>query len=141
MRVRLPQRAVGSVTDSPSIRAVQGAAWRNKLDKGFNTTDVPLEFCYLHAEVAEAFDAWRRGRPDLGDELADIALFLVSLAEMNGIDLQTAVQRKLAKNASRTYVIGAAGLPVRVNDYTTSNSCPPYDDEVGQQATPFQEPR
>jgi NTP pyrophosphatase (non-canonical NTP hydrolase) len=99
------------VTD---LRAIQAAAWKNKLDKGFNTTDVPLEFCYLSAEVAEAFDAWRKGRSDLGEELADVGLFLVSLAEMNGIDLQTAVEAKLAKNAGRTYITGAAGLPVRV---------------------------
>lgn len=96
------------------IREIQAAAWKNKLAKGFNTTDVPLEFCYLNAEVAEAFDAWRKGRDDLGEELADVALFLVSLAEMNGVDLQTEVERKLAKNAGRTYAIGAGGLPVRV---------------------------
>jgi len=98
-----------------TIRTIQSAAWANKLTKGFNTSDVPLEFCYLSAEVAEAFDAWRKGRPDLGEELADVALFLVSLAEMNGVDLQAEVERKLAKNAGRTYVTGAAGLPVRVD--------------------------
>jgi NTP pyrophosphatase (non-canonical NTP hydrolase) len=98
-----------------NITDVQAAAWKNKLDKGFNTTDVPLEFCYLSAEVAEAFDAWRKGRADLGEELADIALFLMSLAEMNGVDLQAEVERKLAKNALRTYATGATGLPVRVD--------------------------
>lgn len=97
-----------------TLRDIQAAAWKNKLDKGFNTTDVPLEFCYLNAEAAEAFDAWRKGRDDLGEELADVALFLVSLAEMNGVDLQAEVERKLAKNARRTYVTGGNGLPVRV---------------------------
>jgi hypothetical protein len=42
------------------IRSAQRAAWANKLAKGFNTTGVPLEFCLLSGEVAEAFDAWRR---------------------------------------------------------------------------------
>jgi NTP pyrophosphatase (non-canonical NTP hydrolase) len=97
-----------------NIADVQAAAWKNKLDKGFNTTDVPLEFCYLQAEVAEAFDAWRKGRDDLGEELADVALFLVALAEMTGVDLQAEVERKLAKNAGRQYATGANGLPVRV---------------------------
>jgi hypothetical protein len=27
--------------------------------EGFNTTDVPLEFCLLPSEVAEAFDSWQ----------------------------------------------------------------------------------
>jgi NTP pyrophosphatase (non-canonical NTP hydrolase) len=103
---------VRAVTD---LRTIQAESWKNKVAKGFNTTDVPLEFCYLSAEVAEAFDAWRKGRSDLGEELADVALFLVSLAEMNGINLQNEVEAKLAKNAGRTYVTGANGLPVRVD--------------------------
>jgi hypothetical protein len=27
----------------------QGLVWQNKLDKGFGTTDVPLEFCLLRS--------------------------------------------------------------------------------------------
>jgi NTP pyrophosphatase (non-canonical NTP hydrolase) len=85
------------------IRSAQELAWANKVAKHFNTTDVPLEFCLLQGEAAEAFDAWRRGRPDVGEELADIAIYLLSLAEMLGVDLQDAVGAKLAKNAARTY--------------------------------------
>ena len=51
------------------IRSAQKLVWENKVAKGFNTTDVPLEFCLLQGEVAEAFDAWRKGREDLGEEL------------------------------------------------------------------------
>jgi hypothetical protein len=39
------------------ILSAQKLAWENKLAKGFNTTEVPLEFCLLSGEVAEAFDA------------------------------------------------------------------------------------
>jgi NTP pyrophosphatase (non-canonical NTP hydrolase) len=85
------------------IRLAQEHAWKNKLAKGFNTTDVPLEFCLLNSEVAEAFDAWRRGRPDVAEELADIAIFLFGLAEMVGADLQEAVEAKLAVNEARVY--------------------------------------
>jgi len=85
------------------IRTAQRLAWENKLAKGFDTTDIPLEFCLLHGEIAEAFDAWRKGRPDLAEELADIALYLFGLAEKIGIDLQDAVESKLEKNRSRTY--------------------------------------
>jgi hypothetical protein len=92
--------AKGDVVD---IRSAQKLVWENKLAKGFNTTDVPLEFCLLNGEIAEAFDSWRKGRDDLGEELADAALFLVSLAQMVGADLQDAVEAKLAKNAGRTY--------------------------------------
>lgn len=86
------------------IEAAQRAAWANKLAKGFNVTDVPLEFCYFQGEVAEAFQAWRDQSPELGEELADVAIYLLSLAEMNGIDLGMEIERKLAKNADRVYV-------------------------------------
>ena len=85
------------------IRLAQKLAWANKVEKGFNTTDVPLEFCLLNSEIAEAFDAWRRGSKDVPGELADIAIFLAGLAEMLGVDLQEAVEAKIAVNASRTY--------------------------------------
>jgi len=85
------------------IRSAQARAWANKVAKGFNTTDVPLEFCLLQGEIAEAFDAWRQGRDDVGEELADVAIYLLGLAEMTGVDLQDQVEAKLAKNAARPY--------------------------------------
>ena len=85
------------------IRSGQKIAWGNKLAKGFNTTDVPLEFCLLQGEVAEAFDAWRKGRSDAGEELADVAIYLFGLAEMTGIDLDAEIEAKLATNAGRVY--------------------------------------
>jgi NTP pyrophosphatase (non-canonical NTP hydrolase) len=85
------------------IRSAQKQAWRNKVAKGFNTTDIPLEFCLLQGEIAEAFDAWHKGREDLGEELADVAIYLLSLAEMTGTDLQAEIEAKMAKNAARVY--------------------------------------
>ncbi|GAA3298450.1 hypothetical protein Dvina_51915 [Dactylosporangium vinaceum] len=85
------------------IRTAQALAWENKKAKGFNITDVAYEFGLLHGEIAEAFNAWRRQHPDLDDELADVAIYLFGLAEMNGIDLQSAIERKLATNAARRY--------------------------------------
>jgi NTP pyrophosphatase (non-canonical NTP hydrolase) len=85
------------------IRSAQKLAWENKVAKGFNTTDVPLEFCLLQDEIAEAFDAWHKGREDVGEELADVAIYLLSLAEMTGIDLQDQIEAKMAKNAARVY--------------------------------------
>ncbi len=85
------------------IRSVQKLAWDNKVAKGFNTTDVPMEFCLLSGEVAEAFDSWRKGQADVAEELADAAIFLAGLAEMVGSDLQDAVEAKLAANEARVY--------------------------------------
>jgi NTP pyrophosphatase (non-canonical NTP hydrolase) len=85
------------------IRSAQKNAWENKVAKGFNTSDVPLEFCLLISEVGEAFEAWRKNPDEIPQELADIAIFLFGLAEMTGTDLQDAVEAKLAVNQAREY--------------------------------------
>ncbi len=85
------------------IRSAQKRAWQNKVANGFNTTDIPLEFCLLQGEIAEAFDAWRKDREDLGEELADVAIYLLGLAEMTGTDLQDEIEAKMAKNTARVY--------------------------------------
>jgi NTP pyrophosphatase (non-canonical NTP hydrolase) len=98
------------------IRSAQKLAWENKTAKGFNTTDVPLEFGLLTAEIGEAFTAWRKGLPDFGEELADVFLYLVALAEMNGIDLGDEVAHKIDKNTRRTYARNEHGVPIRISE-------------------------
>ena len=71
------------------IRSAQKRAWQNKVARGFNITDIPLEFCLLQDETAEAFDAWRKGCDDFGEELADVAIYLLGLAEMTGAICRT----------------------------------------------------
>ena len=100
------------------IRSAQKQAWQNKVAKGFNTTDIPLEFCLLQGEIAEAFDAWRKGREDLGEELADVAIYLLGLAEMTGVDLQAGIEAKMAKNAARVYQRLPNGVLAKNNGVT-----------------------
>ena len=111
--------------DVLDIRSAQKSAWENKLEKGFNTTDVPLEFCLLVAEVGEAIDAWRRDRQAVAEELADVAIFVLGLAEMMGTDLQDAIEGKLAVNRARTYKQVGDGLHVQVTGDTLSADGPP----------------
>ena len=85
------------------IRSGQELAWENKLVKRFNTTNIPLEFCLLQAEIAEAFHEWRKGGTNIGQELADAATGLLGLAGITGIDLQAEIEAKLAKNAAHIY--------------------------------------
>jgi NTP pyrophosphatase (non-canonical NTP hydrolase) len=85
------------------FREVQQRAWANKVLQGFSTTDVPREFMLLVEEAGEAFSAWRKGKAELGEELADVALFLAGVAEMTGHDLQAEAEAKLEKNTQREY--------------------------------------
>lgn len=73
--------------ENMELKKIQKDIWQNKINKGFNTTDVNKEFCLLYGEVSEAYDAWRKKKDDLNEELADIAIYLMGLSEMLGFDL------------------------------------------------------
>lgn len=59
------------------------------------------------AEVLEHFQ-WgeSKSNPDLADELADVTLFLLQLASIQGIDLERAVLAKLERNYQREWPTG-----------------------------------
>ena len=86
-----------------NMQEMQKAVYQNKLDKGFNVTDMNLEFCLLYGEVAEAYDAWLKKTGTVGEELADAAIYLLGRAEMLGLDLQAEIERKIEINRRRRY--------------------------------------
>lgn len=77
----------------------------NKIKHNFNTSDMNLEFILLYSEVAEAAKAWREQDPELGEELADIGIYLLGLAEFAGIDLGAEIEKKMLKNERRRYKV------------------------------------
>ena len=85
--------------------AVQKAVYQNKVDKGFNVTDVNVEFCLLYGEVAEAYEAWKKKHDTVGEELADIAIYLLCLSEILGVDLASEIEKKMKINREREYEV------------------------------------
>ncbi len=85
------------------IRELQARAWKNKLAKGFNTTDVDREFALTYGELAEAYETHRTATGDTGSELADTAIYLMGLAQMLGCDLETEILAKMEINQQRKY--------------------------------------
>lgn len=85
------------------LKKLQKEILQNKLNKGFNTTDVNKEFCFLYGEVAEAYDAYRKDKDDLGEELADVAIYLLGLSEILGKDLEKEILNKMEINKNREY--------------------------------------
>jgi len=82
---------------------LQESIFAHKKKKGFNSTDVPLEFSFTYGELGEAFDAWRKKKLDLHEELADVAIYLYGLASILNIDLGKAIVEKMKKNKKREY--------------------------------------
>jgi len=86
------------------LKQLQAKIYKNKVAKGFNTTDVYMEFCYTYEELAEACDAYRKKKPDLGEELADVVIYILGLAEILGIDLEKELLNKIDINEKRKYI-------------------------------------
>ena len=98
-----------------NLKQLQKDVWQNKVNKGFNITDVEKEFFFLYGEVAEAYEAYRKKKDDLGEELADVAIYLLGLSEMLGFDLEDEIMKKVDKNERRVYK-EVNGVKVRVSD-------------------------
>jgi len=98
------------------LKQLQKRIFDNKVRQGFNTTNVHQEFCYLHEEASEACHAYNQKLPDLGEELADTAIYLLGLAEMLDINLEQEILNKMNKNEHREYR-KIDGVITRVRDF------------------------
>lgn len=85
------------------LKELQKEVMRNKLEKGFNTTDVALEFCRAHEELSEAFSKYNKDQDGVAEEFADVAIFLLGMAEILGFDLEKELVNKIEINKNRKY--------------------------------------
>ena len=85
------------------LKKLQEDVYQNKVNHGFNLTDINMEFCLAYGEMGEAYMAWLKKKDDLGEELADVAIYLLGLSEILGIDLEKEILHKMDKNAKRVY--------------------------------------
>jgi NTP pyrophosphatase (non-canonical NTP hydrolase) len=85
------------------LKALQTEVLRNKIEKGFNTTDISLEFCRAYEELAEAFSKLNKNETGVAEEFADVMIFILGMAEMLGYDLESELVRKIDINKNRKY--------------------------------------
>ena len=97
------------------IKDLQKKVMENKTKKGFNTTDVKEEFCHLHEEVSEAFRAYFMKHETVGEELADVMIYLLSIADILEVDLEASLIKKIEKNERREYTF-IDGVYVRTKE-------------------------
>lgn len=86
-----------------NLEECQKRVIENKKNKNFNITNVEKEFCLLYGEVGEAYEAYRKKKDDLGEELADVAIYLMGIAEILGKNLEKEILKKLNINENRKY--------------------------------------
>ncbi|UOO46467.1 hypothetical protein LLW22_04530 [Enterococcus casseliflavus] len=97
------------------LSEVQKAIYQNKIDHQFNVTNIEKEFLALYGEIGEAFDAYRK-QQEVGEELADVAIYLLGLAEILSIDLEAEIHKKMAVNQKRRYTSYGNGYAKRIDN-------------------------
>jgi NTP pyrophosphatase (non-canonical NTP hydrolase) len=61
----------------------------------------------IHSEVSEALEADRKGdHENFVEELADVCIRIFDLCGSRGIDLETAISKKMERNKMRSYKHG-----------------------------------
>lgn len=85
------------------LAQLQKRVYKNKVAQGFNVTDIFKEFCYTYGELSEACEAYLKKKDDLGEELADVVIYLLGLSEILNIDLEKEILSKIEKNEKRKY--------------------------------------
>lgn len=101
------------LAEKPDLAALQRYVAEMKRERGFNTEDRIAECFMLGEEVGELFKAVRKAEgwrltdhtreESVGDELADCLIYLLSIANQHGIDLEQAFRDKETKNAKRVW--------------------------------------
>ena len=85
------------------LKELQKEVMRNKLEKGFNTTNTAEEFCRAYEELSEAFRKYNLGQSGVAEEFADVMIFILGMCEKMGFDLEQEVVRKIEINKNRKY--------------------------------------
>lgn len=85
------------------LKELQKQVYQNKLDKHFNVTDVSMEFALTYGELGEAYDAYWKKKGNVGEEIADVVIYLLGLSEILGIDLEKELLNKIEINKNRVY--------------------------------------
>lgn len=98
------------------LKQLQKDIYKNKLNKGFNVTDINKEFCLTYGEMAEAYEGWRKKQTDVGEEIADVVIYLLGLSEILNVNLENEILKKVNKNKHRQYKI-IDGVNTRVKEY------------------------
>lgn len=98
------------------LKQLQKEVIQNKINHGFNTTDVNEEFCYAFGELGEAHTAYIKKQDDVGEELADAIIYVLSIAEILGYDLEYELNRKININKTRVYKRNSRGVLVKLDE-------------------------
>lgn len=85
------------------LKELQKEVIKNKIEKGFNTNDIAVEFCRAYEELSEAFSKHNKNQSGVAEEFADVMIFILGMCEQMGFDLEKELVRKIEINKNRKY--------------------------------------
>jgi len=100
--------------EKPTIQDYQEYVRQLKIERGFSSEDKPFECMLMAEEIGELFSAIRKNMKggNIGSgsiagnvklELADVFIYLCSIANQHNIDLEEAFREKEEINKQRTW--------------------------------------
>lgn len=98
-----------------NLKAVQQEIYQNKVDKHWNISNIETELCLMQGEIAEFYEAYRKHLPSIGEELADVAIYLLGIAEILHLDLEKEIEGKMRVNRRRQYT-QIDGVSTRISE-------------------------
>lgn len=98
-----------------NLKAVQQEIYQNKVDKNWNISNIETELCLMQGEIAEFYEAYRKRLPNIGEELADVAIYLLGIAEILHLDLEKEIEGKMRVNRRRQYT-QIDGVSTRISE-------------------------
>lgn len=86
------------------LTALQKEVYENKVRHGFNLTNMAEEFCLTMTELSEAYKALNlNDKNELAEELADVIIYVLGIAELQHVEVEPALIKKIEKNRRRRY--------------------------------------
>lgn len=73
-------------------------------------------FLWTTPDASRELAANRKKRGEIADELADVVIYALEFANVTGIDVATAIERKMAANAKKYPVAKSRGRSAKYNE-------------------------
>ena len=96
-----------------SLQKLQKEIYQNKVEKGFNVTDVGKEIVFMTEELGELARAYKKSdhkeareisnKEEIIDAVGDIMVYCLGLCEMLGVDSEEVLQDIIEQNKHRTH--------------------------------------
>ncbi|HIH13927.1 MAG: Pyrophosphatase [Candidatus Daviesbacteria bacterium GW2011_GWB1_41_5] len=96
-----------------ALQEIQKEIFKNKLARGFNTTDVGKEIILMTEELGELARAYKNSdkrqaseinnREDITDAIGDLMIYCIGLCEMLGINSEEVLNKIIENNKNRKH--------------------------------------